>query len=552
MRELWPWLKLIGERRRRLAIGLLLMALTLASGIALLALAGWFLTAASLAGLLLAAGTAVSFDIYIPGGGIRLFALTRTVSRYAERVYNHDTVLRLLADLRVRLFRDLARLSPGRQPVRRGADWLARLTSDLDSLDTLYLRLVAPLALALLLSIVLVLVTVWLLDLLAGALVALLLGLSLLLATWALHRATGAIAGRRVERLETIRRLAIEHLEGNAELSAAGALGRHRDRLMTEAASLGDEQHQLDRRIGWYGALATLAGHLPVVVVLWFGVAALQAQAIEGALVVLLALALLALNEAIQGLPEAFGRLGGTLAAARRLNSDTVGPHLTSSRPAETDGPAWGLDFESVTTAYPGLPPLMSGWSLTIEPGQRTGLVGASGSGKSSLADLAAGLVEPEAGQCSLYRDQQRLVTGGERMAQVSYLTQNTQLLDDTLRANLCLGLPGADDHTLWQVLEAVALAELVAQLPNGLDTWFGPRGHSLSGGEARRVALARALLRPAPVLVLDEPFTGLDRATRDAVSRGIEPYLAGRTLLALGHDRTALPALDKVIQLDG
>ncbi|MDX1634382.1 MAG: ATP-binding cassette domain-containing protein, partial [Marinobacter sp.] len=415
-----------------------------------------------------------------------------------------------------------------------------------------YLRLVAPLALALLLSLVLTVVTAWLLGPGAAALVALLLGLSLLSATWALHRRTGTLAAQRVTRLESLRRLALEHLEANAELTAAGARSRHRARLLGEADGLSAEQRLLDQRTAWHGAVASLCGHLPVVVVLWFGVSALQAEAIAGPMIVLLALALLGLNEAIQGLPEAFGRLGGTLAAAQRLNTDTAGPELPEMNPVpdnKHEG-AWGLAFESVTIAHEGLPPLLRDWSLRLQPGSRTGLVGASGCGKSSLADLAAGLEEPAAGLCVVSQGMTRGESAGQRLARVSYLTQNTQLLEDTLRENLRLGRPDADDHTLWQVLDAVALTGLVERLRYGLDTWLGPHGYNISGGEARRVALARALLRPAPILVLDEPFTGLDRATRDAVCLGIEPYLAGRTLLALGHDPSALPPVDRIIRL--
>ncbi len=551
MGDLWPWLRLIGRRRGRLGIGLLLLALTLLAGIALLALAGWFLTAAGLAGLLLGAGVAVAFDVYVPGGGIRLFALTRTVSRYAERVYNHDTVLRLLADLRVHLFRGLARRPPAHRPVLAGANWLARLTSDIDSLDGLYLRLVAPLGLALVFSALLAVLTGWLLGATAALLVTLLLGLSLLCATWGLYRRTGRLAGERVDRLEAARGLAIEHLEGQAELAAAGALSRHQARLMAVAEQLSAGQRQLDGRIGWHGALATLLNHLCLVVVLWLAIAAFHTGLITGPLIVMLALALLGLHEAIQGLPEAFGNLGGTLAAARRLNQDTDGPASAASgvRPEKDERPH-GLEFDGVRVAYPGIRPVLGDWSLTVAPGEKVGLVGRSGCGKSSLADMAAGLLEPPAGRCLLTRDGQGIGEPGARMARVSYLTQETKLFDDTLRENLRLALPEASDAELWRLLEAVDLAALVAGLKSGLDTWCGPYGHRLSGGEARRLVLARALLRPAPVLILDEPFTGLDRQTRERVCQGIRPYLSDRTLLVLGHDPEALPDVDRLVRL--
>ncbi|MDX1554370.1 MAG: ABC transporter transmembrane domain-containing protein, partial [Marinobacter sp.] len=217
MRELWPWLSLIFRRPGRLVLGGLLILITLLSGMGLLALSGWFITATALAGLLLATGVQASLNLYVPGGGIRFFAVARTVARYAERVYNHDTVLRLLADIRVALFERLSLAARYRRNALRGPQWLSRLTNDVDALDTLYLRLIAPAALAALVTTMLVVVA-WVFysqALAVGLLITLLP--AFLVATVVVYLRTRHLVYRQTDARERARTDVIEHIEGFAE-----------------------------------------------------------------------------------------------------------------------------------------------------------------------------------------------------------------------------------------------------------------------------------------------------------------------------------------------
>jgi ATP-binding cassette subfamily C protein CydC len=563
MGELLPWLRLIGRRKGRLLAGVLLLALTLLAGLGLLALSGWFITASAITGLLFAAGSAVAFDVYVPGGGIRLFAITRTVARYGERVYNHETVLRLLADVRVRLFRGLSAKTVAARSRKRSADWLSRLTSDLDSLDSLYLRLIAPTALALLITSGLVLILTRFYSGITGLVVGALLFLALVLATCAVYSRTRKLSQRRVDKLEQLRGLAIEHLEGQAELTAAGEARRNQHRLLAVASDMSDEQAQIDQRIGWHAAASGFLMHASAVAGLWLGIALLQSGEISGPVLALLPLALQGLNEIYSGLPEAFGRLGGTISAAERLNRDMaddspdVARQETSSKPLNQACANAHLDPQSIPQAaikwqeasynHTGLPAIVRNWSLHIRPGERIGIVGRSGTGKSTLADMAAGLVEPSSGYCWRGGEAGHHPRWSAWLAQISYLPQTTTLLDDTLRNNLLVGLPEATEADLWQVLEMVGLTELVKSLPMSLDTWLGNYGQQVSGGEARRIALARTLLKPAGLIILDEPFTGLDADTREQVRAGVSRVLEGKTLLAFGHSVDALPAVDRI-----
>ncbi|GAA3554844.1 thiol reductant ABC exporter subunit CydC [Marinobacter xestospongiae] len=545
MSELLPWLRVIQRRRSRLLVGAGLILLTLLSGLGLLALSGWFITATAVTGLLLAAGIQASLDIYTPGGGIRGFAVTRTVARYLERLYNHDTVLQLLADVRIQLFRGLARQSYRHLRSLRGADWLNRLTTDLDAMDSLYLRLIAPTALALLVSVGLVLVAWWLVSPLLALALAVLLAAGFLVATVLLHLRTGDHAAAIMVQQADLRAATIEHLEGQAELRAAGLLPQQQQALSARGDDYMAGQVVVDTRTAWHQALAGVLVNLAALTALVLGLQQMAAGAITGPVAVILPLALLGLVEVYGQLPEAFGRLGATVTSAARLNRDS-GPLVPGSGSGReragdsNDRVQTGICLRNADIGPAGLEPVLKGLTLTLEAGDWLGIVGRSGSGKSSLADALAGCAPLAAGQRE-----------GVPAARVAYLTQQTTLLDDTLRANLVPDGRPVSDETLWRVLELVGLGERIAASRGRLDTWLGAYGSKLSGGEARRVALARVLLHPADLVILDEPFTGLDRATRERICQQLPAWLEGRTVVVLAHDEDALVPVRQVIHLD-
>ncbi|HAC28642.1 MAG TPA: thiol reductant ABC exporter subunit CydC, partial [Marinobacter hydrocarbonoclasticus] len=245
MPELKPWLALIFRRKSRLTVGAGLLLGTLLSGIGLLALSGWFLTETALVGLLLAAGIQAYINLYVPGGGIRFFAVSRTVFRYLERVYNHNTVLQLLTDIRVALFDRLAARPRTERSSRSGAQWLSRLTADVDALDTLYLRLIAPAALAAVVTLLLAAMAWLLFDGVVAVILLVILSLSFLLSTWLVYLRTCIASGQLSDQQESLRGELVEHLEGFAELTAAGRTGKHTARLMRRSVELSRDQARI-------------------------------------------------------------------------------------------------------------------------------------------------------------------------------------------------------------------------------------------------------------------------------------------------------------------
>jgi ATP-binding cassette subfamily C protein CydC len=287
---------------------------------------------------------------------------------------------------------------------------------------------------------------------------------------------------------------------------------------------------------------------------LWLAARAFEAGSISGAVMVMLPMAVMAMNEAFAALPAAFTWFGATRGAAERLNGLTEQriEQRTEKSPAPTavtpDTPpenARTLRLEGVGVRYPGaFQPALDGLSLSLAPGERLAVEGASGSGKSTLAALLGRQLSPSQGIITLGNTALEAWSDAELRRRVVVLTQQTELLDDSLAANLRLANAEADDTTLWQALEQVSLAEWARELPQGLDTRVGEGGRQLSGGQARRVALARLYLCDPDLVVLDEPFSGVDMSTAQALSQALHRWLSGRTVVYLVHkaDTDAAP----------
>ncbi len=552
-----PWLALIGQRKRRLALGGALMATTILAGVGLLALSGWFITATALTGLLLASGAAATLDVFVPGGGIRFFALTRTVARYFERLYNHDTVLRLLADIRVLCFSRLSQQDWLQRRHQRSSDWLGRLTGDVDALDNLYLQTLAPTAIAFGLLALVGLVLTWLAPLVLAIVIPLALSVILLLSLT--FRYSYRASSSRQDEQQALRSRAIELIRGMPELQAGGHWHAHAAILEQQGRGFVRLGTVSDRVLAWSQGALSLLCQLAVTATLVIGLLLWQRDALSGPVAVMLALGILGVTEALTPLPAAFARAGGMLGAARRLNIDLgfdgsqqAAPPprpatVTPARPAPADVSARSVELTNVGYSVNG-EPVIERLSWSVKPGEHLGIVGPSGVGKSTLADLITGRLVPDRGNIQVGGSDPGTDNGGPDP--IAYLMQQPWIFNDSIRFNLGLGRPGASDDQLLAMLDAVCLGDQIRALPGGLDTLMGEAGTRFSGGERRRIALARTLLHPAPVLVLDEPFTGVDLGTIQEIRHRLRPWLQGRTCIAIGHQREALPDVDHVLEL--
>ncbi|MDP4946221.1 MAG: ATP-binding cassette domain-containing protein [Alishewanella sp.] len=528
------WLDIfLQQNKHRLVLGALLAIATALSGIALLALSGWFITATAVAGAALLLGGIFMLDIYLPGGGIRFFALSRTVSRYFERLYNHDTVLRQLAKSRVVLFKGLQQLPRSMSKNFSDTDWLSRLTAELDSLDNLYLRLLLP-------PVISVIATVFFFGILAiwlPSFALFTLGLLLLFMAIALKlfgNANVTTGSELAQQFTETRAEVVAHIDGLAELYASKTTAFNQQPLLKSIEHI----YQLESRLQLMQARLQLGVNTMQAIVfsalLLSVLVAFVAGTLTGPLAVMFLLGWLGVAELLTGLPLQFSHLGKTVYAAKRLAGFAQTPAPLSPLTKQVSCIQCDIsDHPQIMSSK--LQPL----SLRLTKQQPWLLLtGVSGSGKSTVAAaLAAEHTSPYITLSINQTDLTAAETQPYRQA-VAYLEQQNAIFADTLRYNLQLGLAPLADADLWQVLRLVELDEWASALSQGLDTWLGEIGQNLSGGQARRLTLARLILHNPTLIILDEPFNGLDSTMAKRIWQNILPWLQGRFVLLLLHHK--------------
>lgn len=535
---------------KRLLLGAALAALTTLGGMALLGLSGWFITATAIAGM--SASTAFMFDVFAPSAGIRLLALGRTGTRYAERLVTHDATFGALAELRVRLFRGWSLPDAASRLLRSPSKLLFRLTADIDALESLYLRLLVPAATALCAAV------------LAGVVLAFMqwqlgvvLGLWLLVCGGAITLLLLKSAIRpgvaRARAVEALRARAIDLVAGQTELAMAGRLNAQCRALARTDHALARADLALTQHDTRAGAAFGIAGSATLAAVLLAAAALVEYRAMPVPLAALAILIALAATEPFAGLRRGALEAGRLWLAMKRLGprleqglapagatasaaADTVATKPTDANVAGHANTGAAIVFEHVSAAQSGRTPVVHAIDLRIAPGERVALVGPSGAGKSTLLALMAGEIAP--------------LTGSVQAAHACLFTQRTELFQDTVRDNLRLAAPDADDDRLWHALQAAGLDAQVRAFGKGLDTMLGEGGLGLSGGQARRLALARLLLHPSRVWLLDEATEALDAVTARDVLQRLDRHARaeGQTVIIATHLRREAALADRLV----
>lgn len=517
-----------------LLAGTVVSLTALAAGVGLMVVAGATLATAVVAGALIVPTSAL----------LRGLGCARVVLRYLERLITHAATFRALTDLRVWFFRGLARSGAGGLGFRQAGDMLSRLVSDIEALDGLYLRIVLPLVGALLLVAVVVLFVGAHSIPLAIGLTALLsigaFGLPLLAA-----RATAARGAALASASAAVRIVALDALSGLREVRAFSAEGRMLATMQARETGLLSAQRALASRTTLAGAGAFLCGQIAIFAVL---VAAGANPAAAVATVFLV----LATFEAVSVLPRAGALAGHAAESARRVveaaEAAATVPDPRVPRPLPA---GFTLRFENIHFRWrPDAPPVFDGLTMEVPERARVALLGPSGTGKSTLAALALRVVAPQQGRILLGGADIVELSAADLHTQMGWLSQATHLFDDTIRANLLLARPRADEASLWAALDASHLGDLVRALPDGLDTWVGEGGARLSGGQARRLALARTLLASAPIMILDEPCAGLDPDAERAFLSTLNEIGAERTIILITHRLVGVERLDRIWRL--
>ncbi|MEU9230968.1 thiol reductant ABC exporter subunit CydD [Streptomyces subrutilus] len=530
----------------RFQLGLLLGALAVGCGVGLMAVSGWLISRASEQPPVLYLMVAVT--------ATRAFGMGRAVFRYAERLVSHDAVLRMLADLRVSVYRRLERIAPAGMREHRRGDLLTRLVADADALQDYWLRWLLPVGTAVLVGTGSVGFTTWLLPE-AGAALA----VGLLAAGVGVPLVSGACARRAERRLSPARGELATHvadlLTGTGELTVAGALedrkgrARESDGVLTRIAARGAAA------AGLGGGLSALVCGLTVVVAAGAAANAVHDGRLSAVAMAVAVLTPLAAFEAVNGLPLAVQYRQRVRRSAERVYEviDAPAPVAEPREAAAAPGSPFPLRLTGLAARHPGQErDALRGVDLTLEAGRRIAVVGPSGSGKTTLAQVLLRFLDPVEGSYTLAGTDACALDGDDVRALVGLCAQDAHLFDSSVRENLRLARTGASEEELREALAAARLLEWADGLPEGIDTLVGEHGERISGGQRQRLALARALLADFPVLVLDEPAEHLDLATADALTADLLAATEGRTTVLITHRMAGLEAVDEVLVLDG
>lgn len=513
---------------------------TIAAGTALLGLSGWFLAASALTG----AGAA--FNLFGPSAGVRGLSFLRILGRYGERLNGHAGTLKLLSRLRGWLYGALFPLLPLRDRNRRHGDLVSRLTADIDALDTAFLIAIGPVLTSVLAGLAMAALLAWLLPA-AAPVYVLGLAAAVLLAPALAVLATRRAARAVVETTADARGAVLDAVEGHLDLLTLGAVGAVGWAFARSSAAMAHARHRTATGVALASGLVQAAAVMTLIGVLVAGSPAVATGSVSGPLFVGLALMVLGSFEATAALVRSAGRLGTALVAARRLAdlAESAPSVVPPARPVAL--PAGGdIRLRGVRFGYASGRPVLEGLALAVPAGGRVAIMGESGSGKSTLLALLARLADPDAGEVRIAGTDIRTVAEPELRRRVALLGQDTPVFHDTIRANLLIARPDADDAALWRALADAQLDELVRTLPGGLEAIVGETGKTLSVGEARRLCLARMLLSEAAILLFDEPAAGLDPESEAGFYAALAQGAAGRTVLIVTHTAPP-PALQAV-----
>jgi thiol reductant ABC exporter CydC subunit len=538
-------LQLVRPARRRILVTTLLTASTAGCGIALLATSAWLISRAAERPSVVALGAAII--------GVRFFAVSRGLSRYGERLVGHDTALRVLADLRVRVYQRLEALAPAGLPAFHRGDLLARLVQDVDAVQDLMLRVIPPFGAAFAVGVPTV-ALIWYFLPAAGLVLAVALVVSTAVVPWYTRRLAHQREARQADARGELSTHVVDLLEGAPDLIAFGAADAQLARVARADAELARIEAATSRTSGAGAGLITLIMGMAIWGTLLVGIPSVRSGRLPGPMLAVVALIPLAVFEMVIGLPASAQCLERVRRSAARVFEVLDAPAAVPdpAAPAALPPAPHTVRIKGLRARYgPEEPWALDGLDLDLPPGRRVGIVGPSGAGKSSLAAVLLRFLPYAGGSVTLDGVDLDALAGEEVRRIIGLAAQETHVFDTTLRENLLLARRDADEIDVLLALERARLVDWVDELPAGLDTELGEHGVRMSGGQRQRLGIARVLLAGFPILILDEPGEHLDHATADGLVADLVDLTEGQTTVMITHRLTGLDAMDEILFLD-
>lgn len=542
---LWRLLSFLNGAWHWVALSILLSTLTIGSSVALIGTSSWLISTAALHPSVADLGVSVV--------GVRFFGIARGLFRYLERLVSHNVTFRLLARLRVWFYKKLEPLAPARLMEYKSGDLLARVIGDVETLENFYVRVISPALTAAAVGLFVAIFFASFYPPIALVLIGFFLALGLILPI--LAQFLSRIPGQRLitQRAEIQSQL-VDGIQGIADLLAFGRDVERLQQISDIGKSYGRTQNQMARINGIYSALGTLLTNFGLWLVLVLTIPQVTAGNIKGVMLGTFALMTLASFEAVNPLPLAAQMWNASREAAKRLfevvdaeptiNADT---HFLT-----LDAHSSNIELSNVSFAYPTQSiPALKNVTFTVSPGNSIAIVGPSGAGKSTLANLLLRFWDYETGEITLGGVSLKALDQDEVRKRIALVSQNSYFFNTSIRENLRLARRSASQEEMESATRAAQIHGFITSLPKGYDTLVGEQGVRLSGGERQRLAIARALLKDAPILILDEPTANLDPLTEKEVLATLFETMRGKTSLLITHRLVGLENVDEILVMD-
>lgn len=532
-----------------ITLGVMLSFATIGANIGLMAVSAYLISQAGLTGY---AGLAADYAaLYRANAGVRLFALSRAAFRYGERYLTHQATLRILTRLRVWFYTAIEPLAPARLQQQHSGDLLARIIADIETLENFYVRVIVP-PLAAVLVTLLACAILGAFDPWLGVILLVFLALTGVLLPLASAWLSRQPAGEMVAGRARLNAALLDEVQGAADLLVFGQEAAFQQRIAALNTRLNQEQERLAWVRGLAAGLAALLASLAGLTVLGLAIPLVLGGELSGVFLASIPLAAVASFEAVQPLGQALQVLEASRASARRLFELVDTPPQVSD-PSQPAAPPdkFSLEVDHLSFRYGEDEPwVFKDLSFRLEEGQRVAITAPSGAGKSTLVSLLMRYWDYSHGQVRLGGVDLRALAADDVRERIGLVAQDPHLFNTSLRDNLLLANPQASDEQLLAACRIARLDEFIDSLPQGLDTLVGENGLRLSGGERQRLAIARAVLKDAPVLILDEATAHLDAETEQRVWQGLAEFMRGKTVLIIAHQGTWDGLVDRVIEL--
>ncbi|UCG23081.1 MAG: thiol reductant ABC exporter subunit CydC [Chloroflexota bacterium] len=544
MSALGRLLRLLAPFRWWIGLAVLLSFGTVGASVGLMAMSAYLISKAAVSSMVVELSLAIT--------AVRFFAIARAVLRYVERYISHRTTFRILTHLRVWFYDAVEPLAPARLMPYRSGDLLTRIMADIETLENFYIRAIVPPLAAILVTAL----ACWLLGLFSPWLALVLLvflvlaGAILPLATRWLSRQPGA---EMIDLRAELNAALVDEVQGMADLLAYGQAATFQARCATLTESLNRAQERLALVRGMGNGLAALFTGLAGLTILTLAIPLVPDGQIEGIFLALLPLTAVAAFEAVQPLSLSWQVLEESQAAGRRLfelidaEPDVQDPDRPAAAPVH-----FGLEVRDLSFGYgPDQIRALHRLSFEVGQGERLAIVGPSGAGKTTLVNLLVRFWDYDEGQILLGGRDLRDYRQEDVRRAIAVVSQQTHLFNSTIGDNLRLAKEDATEEQMIAACRKAQLHDFIQGLPLGYGTMIGENGLLLSGGERQRLSLARAILKDAPILILDEATAHLDAVTERAVMEALDQFMTARTALIIAHRQPMLAQCDRVLALN-